>query len=164
MEGPEIVRVKSFKLVGRRVVSDGRDRKIMQLWHSFLPESETIPGRINCCSHYGCLTVLEEELDENGIDIKRQLEYIAAVQVEDFSSVPEGMVTKAFPDQLYARFIHRGTLLRIRELYNYIFTTWMPFSGYERSGGPDFQHFGKRFISPENSNSILELYIAVKKV
>lgn len=163
MKEPEIVRKKELKLVGKRVLSDGKDRKIMRLWREFLEESREIPLRVNSTDFIGHFRYVEVEEKESLNGWRKMLEYMAAVEVKDFSEVPPGMVTKVIPEQLYARFRHKGSLHRISERYIYIFGTWLPFSGYIRSGGPDFEYYGENFNSPDNEEAEMDIYIAIEK-
>lgn len=54
----------------------------------------------------------------------------AAVEISDFSKIPEGMDYLIIPPDLYAIFIHKGPESEGPKTYEYIFREWLPASGF----------------------------------
>ncbi len=78
-------------------------------------------------------------------DINATFEKWAAVEVIDFNTVPEGMETFTLPGGLYAVFIHKGPASEGERSFKYIFTEWLPASGYALANRPHFELLGDKY-------------------
>lgn len=167
MTNVEVVVKEEFRVVGRSTVTDGSDNRVMQLWRGFLHEKSNIEKLAKSSPVIGLFEpakVTDNSCVSCNIDIERKVEYLAAVEVEDFKGLPADMETKVVPKQLYARFIHKGALAGLRKSYGYLIGSWLPQSGYKRAEAPDLEIYGERYRGPEAEDSEVELFLSIEKV
>ena len=62
----------------------------------------------------------------------------------------------------YAVFTHVGSLAHIHETVGYVYGEWLPSSGYELAGTPDFELYDERF-DPVKDDGELEYWVPVKQ-
>jgi AraC family transcriptional regulator len=123
-----------FTVVGMRYHGKNESGEIPALWVQFGPRMDEIQHRRLRWEAYGvCFTP-----DDQG-----RFEYIAGVDVEQAANVPAGMVARSVPASQYAVFT--CTLPTIHEAYDYAFHTWLPKSGHEWGGTPDFELYDETF-------------------
>ena len=97
---------------------------------------------------------------------KPVLDYLAGVEVEDLSHVPEGMVGRKIGGGLAAFFLVRlaggpiGT--EIGAAYDHIWRQWMPKSGYVPTVDYDIERYDYRF-DPKTLTGIIELVVPIKE-
>lgn len=72
------------------------------------------------------------------------------------------MATRELPEQLYAKFTHKGPIANLDHTLKYIWGTWLPKSGYEYVEKPDFELYSPRLTS-QGPERILYLHIPVIK-
>jgi AraC family transcriptional regulator len=154
---PEIITKEAFKIIGMRYYGDNQKGEIKQLWDVFLPVEGRIKNRIHPDTGYGVCYPVEEPGSSNAF------EYIAAVEVSCLDEIPEGMVGRTIPAQLYAVFTHKGSVDNIPETYQAIYAVWQPKSGYELVKAPDFEYYDERFNPDKPVSSELDIYIPVKR-
>ena len=128
---PEIITRPEVKLVGISQQYDNADLSLPKLWSAFRPYRDQIENRVNDQSFgiYECYQEVDEEV---------QFTYLCCAQVDNFDHVPEGMVTRGLPEQLYAKFIHRGSITQLDKTLKYIWGSWLPKSKYDYVEKPDF--------------------------
>ncbi len=80
----------------------------------------------------------------------------AAVEVSDINEVPENMETITVPGGTYAVFNYRGPASAGAQVFQYIFGTWLPASGYTLDNRPHFEILGEKYEndSPESEEEI----------
>ena len=88
--------------------------------------------------------------------------YICSVEVSDFDSVPEGMISRIISEQMYAVFRHNGSLSFLPETLKYIWGSWLPKSNYKYDEKPDFELYSPG-IQPEDPDHLLFLHIPVSR-
>ena len=84
--------------------------------------------------------------------------YVCSVPVSNFDDVPDGMVARELPEQLYARFTHRGPVENLEQTLKYIWGSWLPKSNYDYVEKPDFELYGPGFNNADPNN---ELYLHI---
>ena len=57
--------------------------------------------------------------------------YVCSVEVSSFEYIPEGMTSRAIPEQTYAKFTYNSPLTNLHETLKYIWRSWLPKSKYE---------------------------------
>jgi AraC family transcriptional regulator len=124
---------------------------IPALWQRFLPHFGHVPGQVGNTA-YG---VMYNTDDENNFD------YIAGVEVPDFSKVPRELDRVRIPEQRYVVFSHPGHISEIRRMWDTIWTRWFPESGHEPADGPVFERYGETF-DPQTGNGGFELWIPIR--
>ena len=74
----------------------------------------------------------------NGDD-EGNFDYIAGVEVTDFSDLPAGFSRVRIGPQRYAVFSHREHISTIRRTIMTIWSKWLPESGHEVADAPNFE-------------------------
>ena len=88
--------------------------------------------------------------------------YVAGVEVAADEKVPEGMVEVIFPEQTYAKFIHRGHVADSLITYRQIYNNWIPANQLEVLEAPELEIYGSKF-KVESADSEYNLLIPIKK-
>ena len=121
-------------------------------WQRFHQEVADIPGRIGKVA-YGVCT--------NGDDAGN-FDYIAGVEVSDFSDLPREFSSVRIPEQRYAVFTHRDHVSIIRRTINTIWNNWLPASGLKAADAPTFERYDQKF-DPLTGNGGFEIWVPVKE-
>jgi AraC family transcriptional regulator len=121
-------------------------------WQRFHQAEPGIPGRIGKVAYGVCC---------NGDD-SGNFDYIAGVEVADFSDLPREFSRVRIPEQRYAVFSHRDHISTIRRTVNTIWNHWLPASGLTAADAPNFERYDENF-DPETGNGGLEIWIPVKQ-
>jgi AraC family transcriptional regulator len=155
---PEIYEQAPLLLVGLRTLFYSVDSEknnigetLPQLWGAFLARladiAHTVPGV--------CYGVVRQEQNDS-----ERLEYHAAIEVTDATSLPEGMVSLTVPAATYARFEHRGAAQRVDHTVSYAYATWLPQSGRRHTYAPDLEIYGARY-HPTSEQSVFHYAIPI---
>jgi AraC family transcriptional regulator len=120
-------------------------------WQRFHQSVANIPGRIGKVAYGVCC---------NGDD-SGNFDYIAGVEVSDFSDLPRGFSTVRIPEQRYAVFTHRDHISAIRRTTNTIWNQWLPASGLKAADAPSFERYDENF-DPLTGNGGLEIWVPVR--
>ena len=127
-------------------------KAIPALWQRFVPHIGNIPGQVGGGTAYGVRCNID---DEGNFD------YIAGVEVTDFSDLAGEFSRLRIPPQKYAVFSHREHVSAIRRTINTIWSHWLPESGHVAADGPDFERYGEEF-DPRTGMGGLEIWIPIK--
>lgn len=146
---PEIITRPAVKLVGISQQYDNADLSLPKLWSAFRPYRDLIENRIDDGS-FG----IYESYEEDGDDIK--FSYVCCAPVTNFDKVPEGMTTRELPEQMYAKFIHKGSIANLDKTLKYIWGSWLPKSKYEYMERPGFELYppGYNVMDPTSEMAI----------
>jgi AraC family transcriptional regulator len=120
-------------------------------WQRFHQSVADIPGRIGNVAYGVCC---------NGDDAGN-FDYIAGVEVSDFSDLPREFASVRIPEQKYAVFTHRDHISTIRRTINTIWNQWLPASGMKAADAPSFERYDEKF-DPLTGNGGLEIWIPVR--
>ncbi len=118
-------------------------------WASFMQDFGKIDGQIGLDAYGVC----------HAFDGKGQMDYMAAVQVQDGGQVPGYLHVLQIPSRKVAVFLHHGPLEKISETWGKIFNTWLPTAKLEVAHGPQFEVYGEAFNSGQEE---IEIFIPVK--
>ncbi|WP_161785195.1 GyrI-like domain-containing protein [Brevibacillus borstelensis] len=143
--------------VGRADAATLASNRVPALWEEFLRRVNEIHDRTSPNISMGISEFSQNHLDEEFV-------CMACVPVNRFASIPEGMVCKTIPTMQYVVVTHKGKLPTLGNAFDYIYTTWLPNSGYDLVEADDFEVYGERFLGPENEDSEVDIYIPIKKV
>jgi AraC family transcriptional regulator len=88
--------------------------------------------------------------------------YMACKEVADLKSIPANMVGKVIPENYYATFTCEG-LSSLKNTFQFAYREWLPKSNYVPAGWYDFELYDERFLGCDNPESIIDIYIPVKK-
>ncbi len=133
------------KLVGNRVMTSLTDNKTSELWSSFMPERKSIQHQVDddliSMSIYGSDYF-------NPFDPANVFEKWAAVEVNRFENIPQGLESLKVKGGLYAVFHYKG-LSTDTAVFDYLFNTWLPASKYELDDRPHFEVLGDKYKNGE---------------
>jgi AraC family transcriptional regulator len=138
--------------VSERITHENGGAGIPGQWHRFHQSVDGTPGRIGKVAYGVCC---------NGDDAGN-FDYIAGVEVADFSDLPREFGRVRIPEQKYAVFTHAEHISTIRRTTNTIWNHWLPISGMKAADAPSFERYDENF-DPSTGNGGLEIWIPVKE-
>ncbi|MEB2775272.1 GyrI-like domain-containing protein [Algoriphagus sp. D3-2-R+10] len=156
---PIIKMLPETKLVGIKKRMSFLNNQTGQLWKSFIPKKNEIQNSEG--SELYSVEVYDSPAYFVSFDPAAEFEKWAAVKVEDFKDIPEGLDTIIIPTGLYAVFPFRGMASEATKMYQYIFGSWVPDSAYEIDNRPHFALMGEKYKN-NDPNSEEELWIPIK--
>ncbi len=121
------------------------------VWQRFHQLVAHMPGRIGPVAYGVCC---------NGDDAGN-FDYIAGVEVADFSDLPREFSRVRIPEQKYAVFTHRDHISTIRRSVNTIWNQWLPASGLKAADAPTFERYDEKF-DPLTGNGGFEIWVPVR--
>ena len=148
---PRIENRPAFIVVGAKYRGKNENDEIKQMWQEFYPRMGEIQHVVNPDICFGICADGDEQTHE--------FDYVAGFEVGSAADIPAGMVSMEVPEATYA--IFSTTLPGIGATYNHAYHTWLPKSGYQLIGGPDFEKYGSEF-DPRDQASTFEVYIPIK--
>jgi AraC family transcriptional regulator len=121
------------------------------LWQRFRDHIGDVPGQIGNVAYGVCYNT-----DEAG-----NFDYIAGVEVADFTALPGDFARLRLTEQLYAVFTHDQHVSATRGTFMAIFNDWLPNSGYRSADAAPFERYDERFDG-RTGNGGFEIWIPVK--
>jgi AraC family transcriptional regulator len=130
------------KLVGCYKKMSFLNNMTKELWQGFMPKRKSILSVIG--KELYSVEVYPSDFFEK-YDPGKEFEKWAAVEVSENSIAPEGFGPLLFPKGLYAVFLHKGPASEGPKTYQYIFTQWLPASGFKLDNRPHFAVMGEKY-------------------
>lgn len=151
LKPPRFVTGKAFLVagVGERINCEN-GAGIPGLWQRFHQEIADVSGRAGNVAYGVCC---------NGDDAGN-FDYIAGVEVPDFSGLPRRCARIRIPEQRYAVFTHGDHVASIRRTINTIWNVWLPASGLKAADAPSFERYDEKF-DPLTGNGGFEIWVPV---
>jgi len=146
----KIISIHEFKSVGITYFGNNMNGEIPKLWQVFNSRYNDIANKSKSMLCYG---ICEDMPDAEG-----RFHYTACAEVDNFLNIPEGMEAKVVPAGKYAVYTFIGSLDKLGEFYENIFTKWMPAAGYQMDGRPQFELYDERYMN----NGEFDLYMPIK--
>jgi AraC family transcriptional regulator len=146
-------------LVGQRLRMSFSDNRTGLLWRGFMPRRKEIANPAG--SELISMQVYDQALDISTFHPNMQFDKWAAVEVTGEATVPEGMEAVTLPGGLYAVFLYKGASSAFASVFQYIFQTWLPASGYVVDHRPHFEVMGEKYKN-DHPDSEEEIWIPVK--
>ncbi len=125
--------------------------KIPSLWQRFHAYPGGIPGQSGRAAYGVCC---------NGDDAGN-FDYIAGVEVADFSLLPSELSRVRIPEQRYLVFQHTDHIATVRGTIAAIWNDWLPASGHHVADAPNFERYTESF-DPLTGTGGLEIWIPVE--
>ena len=151
--------LNEIKLVGMHKTTSHANDQTFELWSGFMPHKKEIINTVS--QELFSLQLYPNRFFE---DYNPETEYTkwAAVPVSEFSFLPDNMEAFTVPSGLYVVFNFKGTVQDAGVFFTYIFTRWLPASGYTVDSRPHFEILGDKYKhnDPESEE---EIWIPVKK-
>jgi len=132
--------------------SPGNGAGIPGLWHRLHQSVADIPGRVGQVAYGVCC---------NGDDAGN-FDYIAGVEVSDFSDLPREFSRVRIPEQKYVVFTHGEHVASIRRTVNTIWNHWLPASGFKVADAPNFERYDEKF-DPATGNGGFEIWVPIRE-
>jgi AraC family transcriptional regulator len=126
---------------------------IPSLWQQFNAIQDAITNTGRERRYFGASLSFSEE---------KGCEYMAAVEVDDLSSVPKEMQTTTIPAAKYAVFTQPGHITLMRPTIMSIWQDWLPGSGYVAAEAPLIEYYPPAF-NGMTGNGGFEVWLPVKK-
>jgi len=155
---PRIEVLKEKKLIGMRMKMSLAQNKTGELWKSFQPRRREIVNGIK--PEMISMQVYQQSYFTN-FNPTNEFEKWAAVEVSNVEDVPSDMETFILAGGLYAVFDYKGSS-NDTSIFQYIFGTWLPNSGYLLDDRPHFEVLGEKYRNndPESEE---EIWIPIKE-
>lgn len=134
------------------------NNKTGELWKSFMPKRSEITNRVT--NDLISMQVYKPTHFTNFM-LTNEFEKWAAVEVTDFDNVPEGMETFTLRGGLYAVFHYIGSS-NDPGIFEYIFSTWLPHSGYDLDNRPHFEVLGDKYKNADPASEE-DIWIPIKE-
>jgi AraC family transcriptional regulator len=138
--------------VSERCTHENGGAGIPNQWQRFHQTVANIPDRVGQVAYGVCC---------NGDD-SGNFDYIAGVEVADFSDLPREFSRVRIPEQKYAVFTHSEHISTIRRTVSTIWNHWLPTSGFKAADAPSFERYDEKF-DPLTGNGGLEIWIPVRE-
>jgi AraC family transcriptional regulator len=154
LQAPRFETARPFLVagLGERYTWESGGPAIPGQWHRFHQSVESIPGRVGQVAYGVCC---------NGDDAGN-FDYIAGVEVSDFSDLPREFSRIRIPEQRYAVFTHRDHVATIRRTINTIWNHWLPASGLKAADAPNLERYVENF-DPLTGNGGFEIWVPIKE-
>jgi AraC family transcriptional regulator len=154
---PTIQHLGQKKLVGKRLTMSLAQNRTGELWRSFMPRRNEIKNNVT-----SDLISIQVYTRRHFPDFKatNEFEKWAAVEVSDFDNIPNGMEALTLEAGLYAVFHYKGSS-NDSGVFQYIFGTWLPGSGYALDNRPHFEVLGAKYRNNDPASEE-EIWIPVK--
>lgn len=153
---PQFVNIEQKKLLGICLEMSLAENRTGELWRSFMPRLKEIETRVG--NNLYSLQVYDEDYFQQ-FDPLREFEKWALAEVKNFSVIPDEMEPFELRGGMYAVFQHKGMGT---EIFQFIFSEWLPKSGYLLDNRPHFEILGEKYKhgSPDSEE---EIWIPVKQ-
>jgi AraC family transcriptional regulator len=121
-------------------------------WRRFHQTMDAIAGRVGKVAYGVCCNA-----DDSG-----NFDYVAGVEVSDFSDLPREFQRVRIPEQKHAVFTHSDHISTIRRTVGTIWNHWLPASGIKAADAPSFERYDEKF-DPATGNGGLEIWVPVRE-
>ena len=153
---PKIITLKEKKLMGKKLSMSLAENKTAELWKAFMPHRNEIKNKVSTD-----LLSMQVYTDPVRLgDFNQPFVKWAAIEVNDFSSIPAAMEPIVLQEGLYAVFHYKG-LSTNPEIFYYIFGIWLPNSEFVLDHRPHFEVLGDNYKNGD-PNSEEEIWIPIK--
>jgi AraC family transcriptional regulator len=122
------------------------------LWARFAPRMDGVAGRVTT-EAFGVVS---------GVSDPAAFDYLAGVAVDKDAKLPPDFARIELPARRYAVFAHQGHVSKLPATAGAIFADWLPASGEEAAGPPDFfERYGEAF-DPKRGEGDIEVWLPLK--
>ncbi|MDF9413553.1 helix-turn-helix domain-containing protein [Brevibacillus laterosporus] len=163
---PSFERIETERFViGVKDSNNLHQNQFTQIWQRYFLREREIGEKQMICNpdiRYGICTA-EMPLSLQQLTELTAFYGIAAIEVKEIVEVPKGMVAHTIQPGEYAVFRHQGTGSELRTTYDYIWGTWFASVDYELDARDNFEVYGTEFTHIADKDSIILIYIPIKK-
>lgn len=155
---PRIIRASKEYLIGMRREMSVAQNLTAVLWGRFSPRIPEIHHRIG--QDKISLQIYPKDYF-SCFEPTKVFEKWAGVPVSKVDKLPESMETIVIPGGLYAVFDYKGSSQN-PAIFQYIYGTWLPGSGFQLDDRPHFERLGPNYINAD-PNSEEEIWIPIRQ-
>ena len=155
---PRIVHGKKRKGIGKSLSMSLSNNRTSELWSAFVPRIKEIQNRVGV--NFISLQVYPADYFA-AFRPALAFQKWALVEVSDYDTCPKGMKKFTLNAGLFAVFDYKG-LSADPSIFQYIYTQWLPTSGYELDDRPHFEVLGTSYKN-NSPDSEEEIWIPIKK-
>lgn len=156
---PTIMQFPESKLMGISGSISFANNTTPMLWRSFMPRRNEITDRQNP-NELISLQLYPQGFNHSSPDVHSEFSKWAGVLVNSINNMPPGMQVCTIPGGLYAVFHYKGLNTDIA-IFQYIFTQWLPTSGYVVDDRPHFEILGPAYKN-NDATSEEDIYIPIR--
>lgn len=91
-----------------------------------------------------------------------KISYLAGVEVNPDSPLPDGFVAVHVPEGKYVHYTHQGPFSHLDESFREAYLTWFPKSGLVQREAPHIEFYDHRASAPESSTAEMDILIPVQ--
>ncbi len=153
---PRIIEIPEKKLVGKCLRMTLAMDRTYELWSSFMPLRKNIVNKVGV--GFYSMQVYDEGQNFDNFTPLSEFTKWAVVEVESFDNIPEGLEKYTLSGGKYAVFIHKGLPADFPETASYIFTEWLPASGFRLDNREHFEYLSENY-NPTDPESEEEVWI-----
>lgn len=154
----DIRELPAKKLLGIQMEMSVAANQTTLLWQRFMPRRGEIPSVVS--KNLWALQVYPSHYFERFDPTTKFLKW-AAVEIDDMNTIPKGMELLQVPSGLYAVFLYKGHSGN-PDIFHYIYSEWLPVSGYLLDNRPHFELLGDKFKLNDPSSEE-EIWIPIRK-
>src|SRR5690554_6442584 len=159
MTDPKIENFPEKKLAGVRTEMSFLENKIQELWQNFMGQKHQITN-VEGSDLYSA-EVYDPQFFKH-FNPSKTFEKWAAVEVSDFQNLPENMHPLIFEAGLYAVFTYKGPASKAPEMYQFIYSSWIPSSDYVIDNRPHVALMDENY-DRSSLESEEKIFIPIKK-
>lgn len=152
---PRFENRSQFYVMGVSLRDNSDPTEKMRLWLDLYRVQSGIPNVVPG-AEFG-VTYYAPDYD---LTTRKGIVYLIGNEVSAPEYVPIGLTLRAVPQARYAVFEHRGTMDKLSDTYNYIFSEWLPKHKVRALGQDIFERYDSRF-SFDSEESVLEIWVPV---
>jgi len=156
---PQIVNKSEFLVIGPAIKCTTEDdeniKRIPLFWEEAMQKGmlERIPNVVDEQICYGICLDFESP----------NFAYMIAREVDSHEGIPDDMIGRTIPAATYAVFTAKGPITKaVQDATRYIYSTWLPESGYEHAMTADLEVYDERRMSDEDQSEV-DIYIPIVK-
>jgi AraC family transcriptional regulator len=155
---PKIVSIPAKKLIGYSIEMSLLDNQTQTIWQLFMPRLKEIKNAVSAD-----LFSLQNYPENYFTNFTPETIFTkwAAVEVKDFENILDGFEKLEITGGKYAVFLHKGNTEMFAKTAQYIYTEWLPNSGYQLDNKPHFEVLGDNYLGHENPKSEEEIWIPI---
>jgi AraC family transcriptional regulator len=160
MSEPSIQNIPTKKLIGINIQTSLSEFNPSVVWQKFIPRLKEIENKVG--SEKYSIQVYEQPFSYDSFNPNMKFEYWAAIEVNDINTIPDDMFSLEIPSGKYAVFLHKGNMSAFQKTLSYIYTKWLPSSGFIIDHRPYFERLDERYLGANNPDSQEEVWVPIK--
>jgi len=160
MIDPSIKTIPTKKLIGINVHTSLSEFNPSVVWQKFMPRLKEIENKVGIEKY--SIQIYDQLFSYDSFNPNVKFYYWAAIEVDDFSKIPHDMFSLEISSGKYAVFLHKGDMSTFKKTLSYIYTKWLPSSGFKIGHRPHFEKLDEKYLGANNPNSQEEVWIPIR--